>query len=84
MAALDKEKYSHLVVLEELLQLPLSGRICEVPNVQPTSLIGTGSSSIGGLRLLFLRGSSTVGSLVGGVGGDIVGDFFDGRRHLDG
>lgn len=76
----------HLVVLEELLELPLSSRIGKVPNVQPTSLIGTGGSSVGGLLLLLLvlGRSSTVGSLVGSVGGNLVGDGFDGRRHLDG
>lgn len=73
----------HLVVLEERLQLPLSGRIREVPNVQPTSLISTGRSSVGGLLLLLLLlvlcRSSAVRGLVG-----VDGNVFDGRRHLDG
>ena len=77
-------KHLHGVVLEKLLQLPLSGRISEVPNVQPTSFIGTGRGSISRLRR---GGSSAVGSLGGGSGrdrGDVVGGGFDGSRHLDG
>lgn len=73
----------HSVALEELLELPLSGRICEVPNVQPTSFISTDGSSIGG-------GLSCGGSAVGGLGGwdsgglVVGGSVFDGSRHLDG
>lgn len=75
----------HLVVLEELLELPLSGRISEIPNVQPTSLISTGGSSIGGLRRSG-RSSAVGSSLSGGGGGSglVVGVVFDGSRHLDG
>ena len=71
----------HGEVLEELLELPLSGRISEVPNVQPTPFISTGGSSV-----IDLRGvrSSAVGSFVDAGRSQVVGDFLDGSRHLDG
>lgn len=71
----------HGVILEELLELLLGGRIGEIANVQAATLIGTDGGSIGSLR----RGSSAVG--VGGIveGGrsHVVSDIVDGR-HLDG
>ena len=78
-----EDRYSHSVALEEVLEFPLSGRICEVPNVQPTSFISTDGSSIGG-------GLSCGGSAVGGLGGrdggglGVGGSVFNGSRHIDG
>lgn len=67
----------HIVGLEEILELPLGGRICEIPNVQPTSLVGAGC---GGL----VR-SSTVGGVGDGGGGHGFGDFVNGgSRHVEG
>lgn len=71
----------HGVVLEELLELPLSGRISEIPNVQPTSFISTGSRSVSGLGSF---GSSAVRSFIDGGGSEVVGEVVDGSRHLDG
>lgn len=73
--------YSHGVGLEELLELLLSGRVCEVPDVKTTTLICTGSRGIGSLG----RRGSTVGlGLIGQSGRSHgVSKCVDGR-HLEG
>lgn len=72
-------QHSHGIVLEELLELPLSGRIREVPNVQPTTFIGTG----GGRICVSSRRRGAVG-IVNSGGSQVVGEVVDGRRHVDG
>lgn len=66
-------RYSHGVAVEKLLELPLSGRIREVPNIQPTTLIGAGSSGLGLSR--------AVGVVEGGVCQG-VGEIVCGSRHI--
>jgi hypothetical protein len=61
----------HFVVLEELLELPLGGRVGEIPNVQPTTFGSTGKNVV-------LRVAS--GVLNTGIG-QVVGEIVDGRRH---
>lgn len=64
--------YAHQVVLEEVLQLPLGGRICEVSNVKSPALGGARTDSLvlgcGGLLSagVALGGGSVV--VEGGVG----------------
>ena len=68
---------SHIISLKEILELPLGGRIGEVPNVQPTTLVSTGCGS--------LVGSSVVDGVSDGGGGHAFGDFVDGgSRHVVG
>ena len=63
----------HQVILEEVLELPLGGRICEVSNVESPSLSGAGKDSLvlgcGGLS------TSVVGiGLVEGGSGQLGGN----------
>jgi hypothetical protein len=74
----------HQIVLEEVLQLPLVGRISEVSNVKSPALGGarTDSLILGGGGLLgagALRGGSGV---VEGGGGHLGGDTVDGSGHF--
>lgn len=73
----------HKVVLEEVLQFPLGGRICEVSNVKSPTLGGAGKNSIvlgcGGL------GASGLGVVVGvveGGGGQLGGNTVDRSGHF--
>jgi hypothetical protein len=61
----------HFVILEELFEFPLSSRVSEIPNVQPTTFGSTGKDGV-------LRG--TRGVLNAGIG-QVVGEIVDGRRH---
>lgn len=71
----------HGVILEELLELLLGGRISEVPDVQTTALIGTGGRGVGSLRG---RSGSAVGvGVVQGGSSHAVSEVIDGR-HLEG
>ena len=63
----------HGVAVEKVLELPLSGRICEIPNIEPTTLISTGSSGVG----LCGAGGVVEGSLCQGVG-----EIVCGSRHV--
>jgi hypothetical protein len=75
----DGEKNLHQIVLEELLQLPLGGRISEVPNIKSPTLSCTGDDGlVFGRRL----GISWVGigeSSVCHLGGDTI----DRSGHFD-
>lgn len=74
--------YAHKVVLEEVLQLPLGGRVREVSNIQSPSLGGAGQDSIvlgcGGLL-----GASGLGVVVEGGGGHLGGNTVDRCGHFD-
>lgn len=80
----------HQVVLEEVLQLPLGGRICEVSNVKSPALGGARTHSLvlgcGGLlgAGALRRGGSGCGSgVVGeGGGGHLGGDTVDRCGHF--
>lgn len=78
----DKWVHLHKVVLEEVLQLPLGGRVCEVSNVESPTLGGAGQDS------LVLGGSGLGGGVLGGVvegrGGHLGGEVVDRSRHDDG
>jgi hypothetical protein len=67
--------HSHGIALEEVFEFPLSGRVGEVPDVQPTTLVDTDRSRIG------LRGAVRV---VDGGGCQGVGEVVGGSGHLDG
>ena len=73
--------YIHQVVLEEVLQLPLGGRISEVPNVESPTLSGAGKDSLvlgcGGL------GAGVLCSIVEGGSGHLGGDTVDLSGHFD-
>lgn len=67
----------HQVVLEELLQLLLGGRVREIPNVKSPTLSGTGNDG-------FILGSIdmiAVGLFDGGGGGHLGGNTFDRSGH---
>jgi hypothetical protein len=65
----------HKVVLEEFLQLPLGGRVSEVPNVESPSLSGAGQDRLvlGGSRLGAGGFSGVVEGGSGHLGGHTVG-----------
>lgn len=71
----------HGVSLEEVLKLLLSGRVGKVADVQATTLISTGGSSISGLRSR--RSTVGVGGVVNVGRSQGVGKGVDGR-HLEG
>ena len=62
-------RHLHKIVLEELLQLSLSGRVREVSNVQSATLSSAGDDSLvlGGVDGLVTAGTN--GSAFGSVGG---------------
>ena len=64
----------HGVAVEKLLELPLSGRICEIPNIEPTTLISTGSSGV--------NVGVAVGVVVDGGLSQGVGEIVCGSRHV--
>ena len=77
-------RHSHEVVLEEVLQLPLGGRVREVSNVKSPSLGGAGTHSLvlgcgGLLGAGALSGGRSV-VVEGGVG-HLGGDLFDWGGH---
>lgn len=81
--ATSHERWGHLhkVVLEEILQLPLGGRVREVSNVKSPSLGGAGQDSLvlGGCGL----GSGGLGGVFEGGGGHLGGDTVDRSGHVD-
>lgn len=74
--------YSHGVCLEELLELLLGGRVCEIPDVKTTALICTGSRSIGSLG--GGRGSTVDFGLIGQGGRSHGVSKCGDVRHLEG
>jgi hypothetical protein len=84
IASCALDRHLHKVVLEEVLQLPLGGRISEVSNVKSPTLGGAGTDSLvvgcgGLLGAGVLRGRS--GVVKGGVG-HLGGDLFDWGGHV--
>ena len=78
-------KSIHKIILEELLQLSLSGRIGEVSNVQSPALSGTGNDGLvlGGIDRLVTT-SADAGAL-GGTGGLVEGSIGHlGSRRFNG
>lgn len=80
-----RRRHSHKVVLEEVLQLPLGGRVREVSNVKSPSLGGAGTDSLvlgcgGLLGAGALSGGRSV-VVEGGVG-HLGGDLFDWGGHF--
>jgi hypothetical protein len=78
MSPKEAKQNLHQVVLEEVLQLPLGGRICEVPNVKSSTLgCACNDSLVIGGRLfggrIFVEGS------VCQIGGNII----DCCGHID-
>lgn len=76
----------HKIVLEEVLQLSLRGRICEVSNVKSPTLSSTGDDgfilrSVDGLSTSEGVGTFSVGGLVKGSVCQLGGGSFDG--HID-
>ena len=72
---MDGRAYVHKVVLEEIFQLSLSGRVGEVSDVQSPSLSGTGDDGLVLRRVDWFTASSDAGSFCsagrlveGGVG----------------
>lgn len=77
----DRESaHVHKVVLEEVLELSLSGRVCEVSNIQSPTLGRTGDDSLvlRGVDRLVTAGAN--GGALGGGGGLVEG----GVCHLGG
>lgn len=76
--------HSHQVVLEEVLQLPLVGRICEVSNVKSPTLGGARTHSLvlgcGGLLGAGALGGGS--GVVEGGGGHLGGDTVDWCGHF--
>ena len=78
--------YIHEVLLEELLQLSLSGRVREVSDVQSPSLSRAGDDSLVLRSVDWLVAASSNTSALGGVGGlvevgvcHLAGDSVDGH-----
>ena len=79
----------HQVVLEELLQLSLGGRVREVPNVESPTLGGAGDDGLvlGGVDGLVAAGADAgafggASGLVEGGVGHLGGDAIDRSRHF--
>ena len=69
-AAIDERIDLHIVAREEFFELRLSGRISEIPDVQSTTLGGTGQDGV----------LSSGGILDAGVL-EAISEVVDGRRH---
>ena len=63
----------HKVVLEEVLQLSLSGRVCEVSDIQSPALGRAGDDSLVLRGVDWLVTASTNTGALGGVGGLVQG-----------
>lgn len=71
----------HQVVLEEILQLPLGGRVREVPDVKSPTLSSAGKDSLI-LGCVGLSASSLSVVIEGGVG-QLGGNVVDWSGHID-
>ena len=73
---LGLHEHLHEIALEEFVEIPLSGRIGEIPNVETTALFDYGDNSV----ILGVVGARGRSRSIGNVGGsDGVGDLID--RH---
>jgi hypothetical protein len=73
----------HRVILEEFLEFPLSGRVGEVPNVQPTTFSSTGDH-IGVLSSRSIASICSAGGVSDAGRSQGIGEIVNGSRHVEG
>jgi hypothetical protein len=73
----------HRVLLEEILEFPLRGRIGEIPNVQPTTLGSTGDHRIV-LSSVGIASVSSAGRVRDAGRSQGIGEIVNGSRHVEG
>jgi len=71
------------ILLEEILEFPLSGRVGEVPNVQPTTF-GSTSDHVCILGSVAIASVCSAGRVRDAGRGHVIGEIVNGSRHVEG